>query len=326
MDEATKAEALAVLLGFADRLDVAQLGKAAARARYLLDPGAAQRLARDEQAQQDAQGAWLAEDPLTGMWHGELHLAPVEGAFVHTVVDVLAKPQPASDGSPDPRTAGRRRAEAFVTMARLALAALPGQPGALPTRHGCPVRLIATADLSTLKADLARRHGPAGVPPAVVETGQPGGRIVSPLSAQVLACDAEVVPTLTDQAGRALDVGTTIYPFPPKIRQAIEHRDRHCTYPGCSAPAPWCHGHHLVRHPDGPTSEDNGTLLCGRHHRFIHAHGWTGRIIDGHVIWRPPGPDDPPQPANAHTQHIEHALNQLALRWLTRNPELQDTG
>lgn len=212
-------------------------------------------------------------------------------------------------------------------MARLALAALPGQPGALPTRHGSPVRLVATADLATLTANLTKRPGLAAVPPAVVETGQPGGRDISAMTVQVLACDADIVPTLTDAKGRALDVGTTIYAFPPKIRQAIEHRDRHCTYPGCTAPAPWCHGHHLHAFArGGPTSEANGTLLCGRHHRYIHAKGWTGHLADGHVVWRPPQPGDPPQPANAHTQAIEHALTQLAARWLARNPELHDTG
>jgi hypothetical protein len=82
----------------------------------------------------------------------------------------------------------------------------------------------------------------------------------------------------------------------------------------------------LVRHPDGPTSEDNGTLLCGRHHRFEHAEGWTGRITAGHVTWRPRGPGHPGLPANAHTQHLERALNHLAQRWLNRNPELRDTG
>ncbi len=325
----TKAEALGVLLDFADRLDVAQLGKAAARARYLLDRDAGRRLAKDEDAQLQAQGAYLVESPLTGMWHGELDLAPVEGAIVNTVIDVLAKPRPAHDGTPDPRTASRRRAEAFVQMAQLAITAVPGGPGSLPTRHGSPVRLIATADLTTLRADLAKRHGTAGVPPATISTGQPGGTMISPLTAQMLACEAETVPVVIDDEGRALDVGQTIYPFPPRIRKAIELRDRHCTFPGCTAPPPWCHGHHLLPFGrGGPTAEDNGTLLCGRHHRYVHAKGWTGHLVDGHVAWQPRRRDDPDgEPiVNAHTQAIEHALNQLAQRWLARNPELRDTG
>lgn len=330
VDAETRREALGVLLDFADRLDVAQLGKAAARARYLLDRDAARRLARDEDAQQDARGSYLVEDPMTGMWHGELTLPPVEGAIVNTALEVLAKPEPAEDGTPDPRSAKQRHADAFVALARLGMCALPGEPGALPSRGGSPVRLVATADLATLKADLRRRHGGAGVPPATVETGQPAGQLISPMTAQLMACDAEIVPLLTDESGRPLDVGTTIYPFPRRIRRAMEHRDRHCTFPGCGAPPSRCHAHHLIRHPDGPTSEDNGTLLCGRHHRHVHAKGWRGRIVDGHVAWRPPGRGDPADEAdelmNAHTQQVERALNQLALRWLARNPELRDTG
>src|SRR6185437_11768451 len=64
VDPITKAEALALLLAFADRLDVAQLGKAAARARYLLDRGAAARLAKAEEAQTELQGAYLVENPM----------------------------------------------------------------------------------------------------------------------------------------------------------------------------------------------------------------------------------------------------------------------
>ena len=148
--------------------------------------------------------------------------------------------------------------------------------------------------------------GLAGLVPPVVATGEPGGWEISPLSLDVLSCDAEVIPVLTDSFGRALDVGDTQYPFPPKIRRAVEVRDRHCTFPGCSAKPAWCHVHHLVPFGrGGPTSEGNGALLCGRHHRYIHAHGWTGLIVDGHVIWRPPDPTIPtsssPTPGSKHS-------------------------
>jgi hypothetical protein len=75
-----------------------------------------------------------------------------------------------------------------------------------------------------------------------------------------------------------------------------------------------------------PTSEANGTLLCGRHHRFIHAQGWTGTLVDGRVHWRPPRPDDPPQPANAFIQEFTQELRRLAQRWLKRNPDLRNTS
>jgi hypothetical protein len=138
-----------------------------------------------------------------------------------------------------------------------------------------------------------------------------------------LSCGAEVLPILLDDhTGRPLDVGTTRYPFPPKIRRAIETRDQHCTFKACHAKPPWCHTHHLTRYPDGPTAEANGTLLCGRHHRFVHAHGWIGRIVDGHVRWRPPDADD--EIGNAFTQEFEQELKRLALRWIGRNQQLEN--
>ena len=161
--------------------------------------------------------------------------------------------------------------------------------------------------------------------------GQPDGWQLSPLAVQSEACDAETVLILTDQ-GRALDVGTTQYPFPPKIRKAIEHRDRHCTFPNCTAKPPWCHAHHLIaygRHgrDGGPTSEANGTLLCGHHHRYVHANGWTGHLIDGHVTWRTPDPGQEHQP-NTHTLAFQTALHAMALRWLRAGArrEAPDTG
>ncbi len=77
---------------------------------------------------------------------------------------------------------------------------------------------------------------------------------------------------------------------PRPIRRAIEARDQHCTFATCTAKPAWCHTHHLIPTGRRATSEANGALLCGYHHRFIHAHGWTGRLIDGHVHWQPPSP------------------------------------
>ena len=160
--------------------------------------------------------------------------------------------------------------------------------------------------------------------PGEIETGEPGGWPVSPLTVQELACDAEILPVLTDRDGRPLDVGTTVYPFPARIRRAIEVRDRHCTFEGCTAKPAWCHTHHLVRFPDGPTSEANGTLLCGRHHRFIHARGWQGRIIDGHVAWRPPRLNRRRRQRLRPTLRTTPARTRPALA--RRNPHLRDTG
>ena len=268
------------------------------------------------------------------MWRLHGYLPPVAGACLQAALDPLAVPEPAADGSPDARSGRMRTADALATLAELSLAARAGAPGGLPRRAGAPTRLVLTADLATLTADLTRPAGEgalAGAGFGRLETGEPGGWEISPLATQVLACGAEVVPILLDQeSGRPLDVGDTMYPFPAKIRRAIEERDRCCTFPGCSAKPPWCHTHHLIPYRRSEwTAEANGALLCGRHHRHVHAHGWTGRLVDGHVVWRQPerhsGHGDREddgvggEATNAHQQRFERALRHLAQRWLARN-------
>jgi hypothetical protein len=259
----------------------------------------------------------------SGMWLLHATLPAVAGATLKAALDPLCAPQPAEGGTPDPRTAGMRFADGLTGLAELSLSARGDDRCRLPSRGGAPTRLILTAEIATLAA-LSDTAGTAnsGLVPPILSTGEPGGWEVSPLTLATLSCEAEVIPVLTDSFGRALDVGQTLYSFPPRIRRAVEVRDQHCTFPGCSAKPAWCHLHHLIPFPGGPTSEDNGALLCGRHHRFVHAHGWTGRIVDGHVVWEPPDPDSE-QLSNARIQHFERAMRDLARRWLTRNPQLR---
>lgn len=330
VDSATWGEAQALLVDEAHRIDPAQLGKVATHLRTRLDPHGPERLARDEDLQHEQRAATLVQES-TGMWFLTATLPGVDGAKLATALDVLATPRPGRDATPDPRTRAQRNADALIALADLSLARRPGEVGGLPTRHGSPVRLVVTADIATLTADVTRRGGQAGVPAAIVETGEPGGAQISPLEAQMLACDAETVPSLFDGGGRTLDVGDSQYRFPLRIRRSIEYRDRHCSFPNCQAPPTWCHTHHLVPfgrggRPGGPTSEANGTLLCGRHHRHVHANGWSGRLVDGHVTWHPPRPGAPPEPPSDHIRRFETKLRRLALRWLRRNPSLRDTS
>jgi hypothetical protein len=157
------------------------------------------------------------------------------------------------------------------------------------------------------------------------------------------------VPVLVDENHQPLDVGDTQYPFPAKIRTAIITRDHGCTYPGCGAPAPWCDVHHLTRFRDrGPTSLTNGALLCGRHHRYVHALGLIGRVTTSgghaHVTWdhratswtattattalsasskTSPGPGSPSKSPPPLTDPL---LDQLIRRWLRRHPHRRDVA
>ena len=60
-----------------------------------------------------------------------------------------------------------------------------------------------------------------------------------------------------------LDLGQPTEQVPPHLRRAVTKRDRHCSFPGCTAPPVRCHVHHVIpRSQGGPTRLDNLTLLC----------------------------------------------------------------
>ena len=72
-----------------------------------------------------------------------------------------------------------------------------------------------------------------------------------------------------------LDVGRNQRLVTAAIWKALVARDRHCRFPDCTRPPLMCHAHHLQHWVDGgATSLANMILLCGHHHRLIHAGPW----------------------------------------------------
>ena len=74
-----------------------------------------------------------------------------------------------------------------------------------------------------------------------------------------------------------LDLGQPTEQVPPHLRRAVTKRDRHCSFPGCTAPPVRCQVHHVIpRSKGGPTRLDNLTLLCTFHHLIaVHRWGWS---------------------------------------------------
>jgi hypothetical protein len=100
------------------------------------------------------------------------------------------------------------------------------------------------------------------------------GAVISVTWARRFLCDAAVSRIVFDAAGDILDSGRTTRTFTAAQVRAIVARDRNCVWPGCDAPAAWCEAHHRWHWADGgPTSVDNGVLLCGRHHDRVHLFG-----------------------------------------------------
>lgn len=101
-----------------------------------------------------------------------------------------------------------------------------------------------------------------------------------------LACDGELNRILFSPGGEVLEAGRTQRLFTGAKRAAIVARDRHCTYPGCTAPPAISEAHH-VHHwarDGGNTDVDVGVLLCFHHHDMVHTRDITIRRRD--TGWR----------------------------------------
>ena len=165
-----------------------------------------------------------------GRIHLSGHLDPVGGEYVHTALEALM-----NAGRPvgDTRTHGQRQGDALVELARRAL-----HTGDLPTVRGTAAQIRVVIDWFALCAE-------RGAP------GMAGGDLafagpIGPETARRLACDASIVRMLTDPAGLPLDVGRDQRCATTAIRRALELRDGHCVFAGCTAPASWCDVHHVV--------------------------------------------------------------------------------
>ena len=221
-------------------------------------------------------------------------LGPEGGALLDAALAAVSGPRPAQDGTPDPRTPGQRRAEGLLELITLAT-----QTDGMPEHGGEPVTLtvITTRDyLAQTTTDVATATPTASRPTQrprrrTLEDGTP----LSPESTRRLGCDAWLVAAIVDTDLDVLDIGRLSRVIPRPMRRALIVRDQGCAFPGCGRPPRWCHGHH-IRHwaHGGPTALTNLVLLCGRHHRVIHHHGWDVDLgPDGHPRFHPPPWIDP---------------------------------
>jgi Domain of unknown function (DUF222) len=213
-------------------------------------------------------------------------------AIVRAALDPLAAPAPAADGEPDRRTGGQRMADALVELARRALDA--GET--MPAGHAVRPHVSVLVRLDGLMA----KAGESGVAPGELASGGP----ISAAAARRISCHAGISRVLTDPAGVPLDVGRKHRLVTAGQWTALTARDGGCAFPGCTRPASWCIAHHRVHWADGgPTDLHNLVLLCDRHHRVVHHHGWD--VIfgeDGHPEFVPPPWIDPDRTPRRNTR------------------------
>src|SRR5699024_7606106 len=211
-----------------------------------------------------------------------------------------------------------------VTLAALVAASRPGagaEMDAFGSLAGAGAG-AASPDLSGNEPPARACSGPAVVIPGVRDVDQLRGvhpaslANGTPIPHEQLAkllCDGELHRVVFGPDGQILDSGRSQRLFTAAQSRAIIARDRHCQYPGCSAP-PWegeIH-HSIWWYHQGRTSTDNGVLLCWHHHTYVHQQHltisqrvtragpqelrhWVFTRPDGEQIGAPPPPVPPPR-------------------------------
>ena len=259
----------------ADHIGAAAVRQAEAKllkAAGTMDPGRFTGVLKDFEHQVDAAGA-LAEtnraferryfhvsEPLDGLVRLDGLLDAEGGAIITTALNALIGP-PARD---DSRTAGQRRSDALVELARKRTGG--SGDGAGPRPH-----LVIRASLETL----------AGTPGAGAGALDWGGTVPGE-TVRRLACDAALT-RITGKGELEGEISRATRTIPPATRRALAARDQGCVAPGCGRPPQWTDAHHLKHWVEGgETTMSNLALLCRRHHRMVHEEGWElRRLTDG---------------------------------------------
>jgi hypothetical protein len=243
--------------------------------------------------------------------HGELDALTTEALL--SVLDATAKPRPATDGTPDRRTAGQRNHDGLYDTLILAL-----QTEKLP-----PVNGVSTTILLTMTEEQLyhRLNGCDGQAEGLVTTGH--GAQISLTEALKQASDARVIPIVFGKAKEILAYGTSHRIFNENQRLVMIARDGGCSFPGCDRPPQWTEAHHapewILTHR---TRVDEGTMVCGFHHREHERLGWQTVMLNGIPHWKPPTWIDPDQVPLRNRMHDPQPAEDPTLHGSTEPPVL----
>jgi hypothetical protein len=219
----------------------------------------------------------------TELWFGQARdgLVPFGGKLPEAQADLLknqvgafAAPRRNEDADPD-LTFNQRMGRAFCHW----IERIPAD--GLPTTGGTPATLTVNIDFDDLKSQLAA---------ATLGTGTR----ISASEVRRLACNQGILPRVLDGKSVPLDQGRAKRLFTPAQRLAMADRDGGCTYPGCDRPPAWTEAHHIDwwAKDGGATDLERGTLLCARHHHWVHSENIHIRRRDGRTefqiqgIWK----------------------------------------
>lgn len=221
----------------------------------LADPDGTEAAAEARRARRDVSLAASFQ----GMWLGRLTLDPIAGAIVSDELTRLEEGLFEADWAEaraslgrDPkagdlaRTGAQRRADALVEMATRSKTA--------PEDGRRPAPLFSVLiDHPTLKGRVCElAQGVALTPGALLPW-----------------LEVAHVERVVFGPGVRAEVSPTARLFTGATRRAIELRDRQCTHPYCDRPAASCQVDHIIPfHAGGPTTQENGRVLCAFHNRL----------------------------------------------------------
>jgi hypothetical protein len=223
--------------------------------KQLADPEGADASDEDRKASRNV----FLESSFTGMWLGQMTLDPVSGSIVSAELNRLehdlfeadcaaAKERLGRTPRLDEleRTSGQRRADALVEMATRSRTA--------------PADGIRPAPLFSVFVGYETAYG------RICELEN--GTVLAP-SALTPWMDSAYFERAVFSLGNRVDVSVRARLFTGGTRRAIELRDRICTHPYCYEPAESCEADHIQPYAaGGPTTQENGRLLCGFHNRL----------------------------------------------------------
>lgn len=213
-----------------------------------------------------------------GLWATHGTFTPEGGHIIKHAVDAITNPQNLDAG--ELRSPAQRRADAVVDICSFYL----DHNSDNVTSAGEKPHVTITLDYETLSGRVKRLSEIDGAP-------------VTPGTVRRITCDAAIIPMVLGSKGEPLDVGRRTRTIPPSLRRAVEQRDKHCTWPGCGAPASWCDVHHNKHWADGgDTSLVNCRLLCRRHHTATHQFEDDRPSTNRRRQIQPTGPRSPPEP------------------------------
>lgn len=225
-----------------------------------------------------------------------------EAAIVEAALRVFDAPDPVDENGEligDPRSLGKRNADALVEVCKFALS---HREGAGESGRFVP-HVSLVVDIAELRASALRGAGvrsQAGLNRIASDRGwsaaetawfadamhrhgdasSSDGSELDALAVATLTCDS-VVQRVLMSGSKVLNLGREVRTATASQRRAIVARDRHCRAPGCRTKPKHCDVHHIDHWINGGrTVVDRMVLLCGTHHREFHKPGYRLELSD----------------------------------------------